>query len=92
MLPHTLLEGQNCNFRILLKCNISNAVLGIRCVFDFGVFNLLREPLLPWHENTIIKAHFIILVFLFFFLFSFFSFFFFFSFYFLFIFVWGLKI
>lgn len=61
MLPHTLLEGQNCNFRILLKCNISNAVLGIRCVFDFGVFNLLREPLLPWHENTIIKAHFIIL-------------------------------
>lgn len=34
---------------------------GFTGIFDFGMFNLLRELLLPWHENTIIKAHFIIL-------------------------------
>lgn len=34
---------------------------GFPSIFDFAMFNLLRELLLPWHENTIIKAHFIIL-------------------------------
>jgi len=34
---------------------------GFASIFDFGMFNLLGEQLLPWHENTIIKAHFIIL-------------------------------
>lgn len=34
---------------------------GFSSIFDFGTFNLLRELLLPWHENTIIKAYFIIL-------------------------------